>query len=69
MNKHTYDSVVIGSWLAEPVTTFPSIFNADSWLASFPYALPALFSAATMMMIGAIVFLRIEEVCSSMDII
>ncbi|KAK0104945.1 hypothetical protein ONS95_005206 [Cadophora gregata] len=52
---------VIGSWLAGPVTTFPSLFNADSWLASFPYALPALFSAATMMMIGLIVFLRIEE--------
>lgn len=65
MRRHTDNFSVIGSWLAEPVTTFPSIFNADSWLASFPYALPALFSAATMMMIGVIVFLRIEEVSSS----
>ncbi|KAK2626998.1 hypothetical protein QTJ16_004173 [Diplocarpon rosae] len=52
---------VIGSWLAEPVKTFPGLFDSNSWLASFPYALPALFSAASMIFIGAIVFLHIEE--------
>ncbi|CAL3963567.1 unnamed protein product [Diplocarpon coronariae] len=52
---------VIGSWLAEPVKTFPSFFDSDSWLASFPYALPALFSATSMILMGTVVFLHIEE--------
>ncbi|PBP24533.1 hypothetical protein BUE80_DR004601 [Diplocarpon rosae] len=56
---------VIGSWLAEPVNTFPGLFDSDSWLASFPYALPALFSAASMILIGTIVFLHIEETHAS----
>ncbi|KAL3417182.1 major facilitator superfamily transporter [Phlyctema vagabunda] len=52
---------VVGSALADPVAAYPSAFGGIGWLTKFPYALPALASAFTMMSIGFVVFLIIEE--------
>jgi hypothetical protein len=73
-NRFPYS--VCGSWLADPVATYPDLFKATSgspfggatvarWLTKFPYMLPALLSAFLMLGIGIMVFLIIEEVGSS----
>jgi len=62
---------VSSSWLADPVATYAHLFEVNSafggatgtkWLTKFPYALPALLSAFSMLFIGMVVFLIIEEV-------
>lgn len=67
-------NLVCGSWLADPVATYPYLFEVNSvsrgatganWLMRFPYALPALLSALSMFFVGTLVFLIIEEVGAS----
>ena len=66
-----YYSSACGSWLVDPFMTNPSLLGLNSifggimrveWIKSFPYALPALLSAFSMLFIGLVVFLMVEEV-------
>ncbi|RFU33842.1 hypothetical protein B7463_g2521, partial [Scytalidium lignicola] len=66
--------LVCGSWLADPVMTYPYLFGTNSvfgdskgtkWLTKFPYALPALLSGFSMLLMCLVVFLLIEETLES----
>lgn len=65
----------LGGFLAEPVTSFPSIFGPGSllggkdgvwWMRHWPYALPNLVSAVFILSAWAGIFFGLEEVCQTL---
>ncbi len=63
---------ILGGFLSDPVSSYPSVFGEDSlfggekgvyWLKHWPYALPNLMSAVFLFVSAIGVVFGLEEVC------
>lgn len=52
---------IMGGMLAEPVSTYPSVFGDVEWMRLYPYALPNIVSAAILMASVLFVFFGMDE--------
>jgi hypothetical protein len=61
--------IVMGGVLANPTKTMPRIFGPDAifgfeWLQDYPYALPSLVNAFSLLLCTAVIWLFLREVRS-----
>lgn len=54
---------ILGGLLADPASSYPSLFGEVEFFRRFPYALPNLVSASFLFLAAISAWLRLEEVC------